>query len=696
MDYDTSCPNNTADDNLDTTLFECAEIYGFKDMDHAFLVARCSASWNESVIESQCTAKSNSMHVYDVHGVNYYNIFCAICNFIHPGQINIMGLQSGCAKTMHRGEQIRQCRKFEECPDSFHNETITEACRSYLYPLKCDAMSLKYFTSTTFRNPYCRICQKKQTNEEMQECTLHVHDADSGSQAFQSIWKFRPDVVKFETPETLSCAIGEVLDPVNEVCRSIVCSYGYVLKDDKCILKQGNYNSSDILNYGHCESYDAMIIFRGSIWSIMCLQKEINGQSELHPKQFEQAASNDPFDQYTVLLYEHVHDIVNFIEIVQDLLESNVCKASELEVLVYCIENTTFDCNGKWYALSPSELHPVDIPNYKLVFIQEGKYVLPDQFMVLLNFGSRGNINDKLEIVFFCGNEIDLLSIDCEMITFGPDEYLVNKSGLILKELPGVIPNDSYLLSSQSARVCIDSIPRKSQETATKHSFFYGGLDVVSFGFTCLSLVAELATFTIYCTSKEALNVYDKGVASLCIALFLAQVFTVIADKASLAPFICTTVAAVTHYTWLTAFTWTSILAVILADTFAFRPMVRVSHGTAKCLQYQLVGWLSPILIVSATTVVHFYTSDGIYGGQSLCWITNRMVNIFAFGVPVALVISNNMILVVITLVTLGSRRRESNRLQNKKATANGWKEASIFFKVRLIEKLIEKFPIKK
>ena len=688
MDYNASiCQHTTTlDDNLNMDTYECTNVYGFRDMDHAFLVARCSPSWNESFIESQCTSKSNSMHVYDTHGVNYYNIFCAICNFIHPRQTYIWGLHADntCDEMKYRGAKIRQCWSFEECPDVFYDKAIRENCKSYLYPLSCAGHG-------NFKNPYCRLCRSYNPDTMTYHMPTCLSDmiltegfGGTGSQGLQHIWQYRPDV-KIETSETLSCSVGEVLDRANQICRSIVCSYGYVLQDSKCILKNGTYTSSDILYSGLCSRYAAMITLRGPVWSSLCLQNRIHDSSEMHPKRFEQLASYDIYDHYIGLIYEDVNNISDFIVIVENaIVESNSCSIEALELVAYCIgsTNVSLDCRGKWYALSPSQIHPANIPNYKHMFFQEGKYVLPDQLMVFLNFGSRDNMNDKLEIVFFCGNEIDLPSLDCEMISFESDEYLVNSSGLVLTQLGSVIPNDSFLLSLQSAHVCVDSISNKLTKTVpTQYYFFYGALDAVSFGFTCLSLVGEIATFTVYCNFKQLRNAYGKSIATLCFALFLAQTFTILADKMPLAPRACVAVAVATHYTWVSVFVWTSILAVILADTFAFRPM-RTSSTSGKLLKYQLVGWLTPVPIVAVTTVLHFYLPNGVYGGDSVCWIVNPMTNLFVFGIPVALAICTNMVLLVITFVAIGSQRRTSMRLQNKKAAESGWKEITVLFKV--------------
>ncbi len=687
MDYDETCYHDPVVDNSGS--YACTDVYGLKDVHHAWLVTRCSPSWNESYIESQCTAKSNAMHVYDRSGVNYHNIFCAICNFLHPRQVYMWGLPADqlCNNTLMHGSQIRQCLGYEECPDSYNkSKGVFENCTSYLYPIWCSNDQMIY------KNPYCYWCITYQTlleikcNDMSKYFDITYDMGGTVSHVLQNIWQFSPDVTKAKIRETLSCSLGEVLDAVNHVCRPILCSYGYVLQDDKCILKNGTYTSFDLLNSGLCERYDAMVIFRGPVSSSLCLQKHIIdrlGDSEMHPKQFEQPASHDPYDYYIAFVYENVYKISNLTDIVREIFESNVCSIDRLEVIVYCSVDDIGDslnCSGKWYVLSPSQLHHANVPDHKHIFFQEGKYVLPDQLMVFLNFDIKRG--DTLEVIFFCGSEIQLPTLGCEMITFEPDEYEISLHGLVLNV--GVIPNGSFLLSSHSAHVCVDSIPVRVQTTATTpYHFFYGKLDGLSFGFTCLSLVGEIATFTVYCKFKQLRNTYGVSVASLSFALFVAETSTILADKIPLGSHACVVLAVVTHYTWLSVFTWTSILAAILADTFVFRPMIMMkASSTAKHLPYQLVGWLSPLLIVSVTTIVHFFTPNGVYGGETVCWITNRMTNIFAFGVPVALVISNNMIFVVITLVALGYKRRRSNRLQNKKATTDGLKEVTVFFKV--------------
>ncbi len=150
MDYDETCQNEKVKDN--STMYECTDVYGLQDMGYALLVTRCSPSWNVSYIASRCATKSNAKHVYDRRGVNYHNIYCAICNYIHPKQVYMWGLGTDtvCNKMLY-GSQIRQCRNYSLCPDSYINKSriVAENCTSYLYPLLC-------IDGVHYKNPYCR------------------------------------------------------------------------------------------------------------------------------------------------------------------------------------------------------------------------------------------------------------------------------------------------------------------------------------------------------------------------------------------------------------------------------------------------------------------------------------------------------------------------------------------------------------
>ncbi|XP_072023369.1 adhesion G protein-coupled receptor E1-like [Amphiura filiformis] len=147
---------------------------------------------------------------------------------------------------------------------------------------------------------------------------------------------------------------------------------------------------------------------------------------------------------------------------------------------------------------------------------------------------------------------------------------------------------------------------------------------------------------------------------------------------------LCIVFAALTHYLWLAVFTWATIIVVILCEKFVIHPVNRKSDKEMTNLACLLFGLCIPLLIVTLTLVVHvLIPSDvGIYGRSVLCCIVDSRANLYAFGIPVALAIIINIILLTVTMAGLVLQRRKANVLQQKPANKDGMRDLLIFCKV--------------
>ena len=105
------------------------------------------------------------MHVYDMNGYNYRNIYCTLCHNRTIAEVsfwdidNSLDLVEGCPSDLPaidikikgqihttRGRIFRKCFGSNQCHDTFSNLTIKNACSSYVYPL------FECFKNTFYRN----------------------------------------------------------------------------------------------------------------------------------------------------------------------------------------------------------------------------------------------------------------------------------------------------------------------------------------------------------------------------------------------------------------------------------------------------------------------------------------------------------------------------------------------------------------
>ena len=160
-----------------------------------------------------------------------------------------------------------------------------------------------------------------------------------------------------------------------------------------------------------------------------------------------------------------------------------------------------------------------------------------------------------------------------------------------------------------------------------------------------------------------------------------------LSDKIPLAGSVCIAFAAITHYFWLAAFTWMTLISTIMMDTFVINPTKPLRKSITAFTVALFTGWGIPFLIILLLLILHFcescFTSNiNIYDGDSTCWLATPTINLYAFGVPVVLSLSLNLVLLTITLISLRGARQASNRLQQKRQNKDAWNEAFVFLKV--------------
>ena len=103
-----------------------------------------------------------------------------------------------------------------------------------------------------------------------------------------------------------------------------------------------------------------------------------------------------------------------------------------------------------------------------------------------------------------------------------------------------------------------------------------------------------------------------------------------------------------------------------------------------KKVVFLLFGLLTPFAIVVVTLIAHFFLPavEDIYGERIICWIINPQANLYAFGIPVALAITINMILMTVTIISLRLKGRRSSKLQQKSSHGDGIQDVVLFGKV--------------
>jgi hypothetical protein len=113
----------------------------------------------------------------------------------------------------------------------------------------------------------------------------------------------------------------------------------------------------------------------------------------------------------------------------------------------------------------------------------------------------------------------------------------------------------------------------------------------------------------------------------------------------------CYTMATLTHYFYLTFFTWTNTMAYDLYSTL--RRLDPNSHAPIKhdessdqrrFVRFSLYSWLMPALVVSALTAKQFLIdSHAMSYGYRACFVSTNIDLLIFFVLPVALLLAVNV-----------------------------------------------------
>ncbi|XP_041453440.1 adhesion G-protein coupled receptor D1-like [Lytechinus variegatus] len=153
-----------------------------------------------------------------------------------------------------------------------------------------------------------------------------------------------------------------------------------------------------------------------------------------------------------------------------------------------------------------------------------------------------------------------------------------------------------------------------------------------------------------------------------CGTLLVAQCLLLFGGMASsVSERLCSVLAAISHFLWLTTFTLSSSIAYDLRRTFGSSKTIRVLTTNRKVLIFYLsLAAGLPLLIVATCLALMFFV-EGIdlhYGDEQTCWIGGGQSNLIAFGVPVLVLLVFNFSCFLDTMRGILKSKRERKTLQ--------------------------------
>uniref|UniRef100_A0A8D1ULL9 Cadherin EGF LAG seven-pass G-type receptor 1 n=1 Tax=Sus scrofa TaxID=9823 RepID=A0A8D1ULL9_PIG len=157
-------------------------------------------------------------------------------------------------------------------------------------------------------------------------------------------------------------------------------------------------------------------------------------------------------------------------------------------------------------------------------------------------------------------------------------------------------------------------------------------LKIVTYAAVSLSLAALLVAFILLALVRTLRSNLLGIHKNLIGALFFSQLVFVIGIAQTENPFLCTVIAIVLHYVYLSTFAWTSV-----ESLHVHRMLTEVRNIDAGPMRfYYVVGWGFPAIVTGLAVGLD---PQG-YGNPDFCWLSLRDTLIWSFAGPIGIIIA--------------------------------------------------------
>ena len=700
--------------------FKCVDLPGlYGSFIGYYLVSVCSASWLSSGVRDLCEMSTNrsdiigSLPVYNNETlVNYKNIYCAICHgepyermipwtvraayyyqFGGPSTIPnfdvvIPGAFAGSfaieAPDNGLGD-IRGCTAptLDTCLDEFSGSETEQGCNSF-----AGAIAYRPVIGgpvTNFRNAYCAKCNNftltLRDSCGYDLCT-EICDITYPWALCSKICEGATDLLTLDvlfsfksestSPENvISCMTGQIYDPFIGICRVLSCAPGFEIQGNECAKTvsppslQPNVTGS---TGGSLFAYNVNNTV--NVGLVDCLRFFLGGNTQGIVYWDATMNSSENVALLTVNLLAKNETVVDDIQTSLNCLTDNcgVCNISQMALFLE-VENVLPADVCKKYNVSGLSLFTE--------YLMSKDVFLISQFDFSMNLYISEIDHTCLKNNLTCVSFVTLNSTEFVQSGVGNETVLeLVASGRIVRKHAYVVLRD------KTAVVCADFLTAPQSPTATELVLSY-----LSIILNTLSVISLALTFIVYCLLPPLRNLAGQSIMNLAVALFTANILLLLSGYFIEVPTLCLIVAPVIHFTWLAAFMWMAVLSFNVARTLSSTVVNQTHISTTKpLLRYMLFAWGIPLVIVSICIALHFCqctSTAQIYADEKRCYIVSTNVNLYAFGVPVALTLTVSICLFVYTVVFLRTSRSSTRIARNETRLQEAKVEFVIYVRVR-------------
>lgn len=197
-----------------------------------------------------------------------------------------------------------------------------------------------------------------------------------------------------------------------------------------------------------------------------------------------------------------------------------------------------------------------------------------------------------------------------------------------------------------------DSATETDPLTKDDHWSLFTILTYLTLGVSSVSLMATIGVYRYLELFKSTSGIITKHLMGTLLA---AQVVFIAVVGADIDEILCLVVALVSHYLWLSAFSWISVFLLGVLKTMKMLyscpgALTNTQRGSKMvyCLGYGL-----PSVVVTTSVFIDRFTSIDIGYTDGICFPTGVPGNIFTFALPITIILLINIIVLILSSMSM-------------------------------------------
>ncbi len=511
------------------------------------------------------------------------------------------------------------------------------------------------------------------------------------------------------TQQVIQCPEGAVFDPFSEICRALSCPAGSHLVGDICVPSAESTGCSmselilgltAVVNKSayYPSGEDSLLQKEVEMCLMDLLQIKImetmtSQWTQPRTSSVEDIAEKDSIVRFDFHIEYYTDSIVALNEVFSYIfLQSKNDNDYLCGIIAATVSQVCVSLNECSTTEIESEFIFVTISNASFIFANDTDqvyHILQPRIFITYERSSTADVDfSKIQNVITCDDPLF-----CTLVTLKESEFQVinDTLGVILHKPSGRVfeRNEYQITPDGSIQVCsffVTSGITNFTDVVSFVAYSKPQVIVTIIGYI-FSILGEIATFVTYCVFRTTRNRTSYAIMNLVVALFLGQLLLLVGGGRTEPKPLCTTIAILLHYFFLSTFSWSTVLSYDLYLIFgADTAPVRVDANRKILIIQMTYAWCCPFVIILPCVIVHFCNCTNLdfqYGSSMSCWINNEYANLLVFGLPILVALLFNIYFFCRTVWGIHlSKRETANRAPAEKARKKKYQELMIYAKV--------------